>query len=288
MGKIDLCMQFVDQGALQREFVQNLQYGRCFVPSTSKVEVEVLSECTLTLQHPSGDHFTVAAQVVLVTPAGLGLQLRLAAPAAACALERFSTGQQTPEATIDAATSPSNTTAPPELDAEVESELNEQMSASDVQGSGEPVAAETDPRPPSDLQSVTRIQELRSLTMAQQQKIARQGELSDRVQLERLYGKAVWDALLSNPRLSVPEVARIARKGTVPRPLLDQIIDNRAWINTAQVRRALLGNTRVGTDGAMKLLRATPRHELKLIQKGTSYSPFIRDQARKLFIQSNR
>ncbi|MET0384581.1 MAG: hypothetical protein ABW321_01415 [Polyangiales bacterium] len=137
-----------------------------------------------------------------------------------------------------------------------------------------------------DLQQQESHQErLRHLNAAQQLKVARTGELADRIAVERLYGKQVWEALLHNPRLSVPEVARIARKGTVPKPLLELILENGAWIKADAVRRALLGNPKLGADAVLKLLRATPKHELKLIEKGTAYAQAVRESARKLLKQ---
>jgi hypothetical protein len=150
---------------------------------------------------------------------------------------------------------------------------------------------ESMPAPPTrgasvDLQSgASRQERLRHLTLPQQLKLARTGELADRVAVERLYGKQVWETLLHNPRLSIPEVARIARKGTVPKPLLDLILENGAWVKADAVRRALLGNPKIGNDAILKLLRATPKHELKLIEKGTAYGPSVRESARKLLKQ---
>ena len=142
------------------------------------------------------------------------------------------------------------------------------------------------PAHPVELQAQeTRQERLRHLNAAQQLKVARTGELADRIAVERLYGKQVWEALLHNPRLSIPEVARIARKGTVPKPLLDVILDNAAWIKADAVRRALLSNPKIGPDAVLKLLRATPKHELKMIEKGTAYGAAVRESARKLLRQ---
>lgn len=140
--------------------------------------------------------------------------------------------------------------------------------------------------PSTDLQAgASRQERLRNLNVAQQLKIARTGELADRVAVERLYGKQVWEALLHNPRLSIPEVARIARKGTVPKPLLDVILENAGWIKSDAVRRALLSNPKIGSEAVLKLLRATPRHELKMIERGTAYAAGVREAARKLLRQ---
>jgi hypothetical protein len=137
----------------------------------------------------------------------------------------------------------------------------------------------------TELQSFNKQAKLRHLNAAQQLKVARTGELADRIAVERLYGKQVWDALLHNPRLSTPEVARIARKGTVPKPLLEVILENGAWIKADAVRRALLSNPKLSADAVLKLLRITPKHELKMMEKGTAYGIPVRDAARKLLKQ---
>ncbi|HMI94114.1 MAG TPA: hypothetical protein VK509_22225, partial [Polyangiales bacterium] len=135
----------------------------------------------------------------------------------------------------------------------------------------------------ADLQKqAPRHERLRKLNVTQQYKLARVGELNDRVLLERMYGKGVWEGLLQNPKLTLPEVARIARKGSVPRPLIELIVENNAWIQSPLVRRALLSNPRVSAEGILKLLRITPRHELKVIYKTTTYSTQVREAARKV------
>jgi hypothetical protein len=123
---------------------------------------------------------------------------------------------------------------------------------------------------------------LRGLSMADAHKVAREGEVNERVVLERIYGKAVWEPLLRNQRLTVPEVARIARMGALPLPLLELIVSNGSWVNSPTVRRALLGNPRLGGELMIKVLRSTPRHELKLIPRQAGYSAAIKAAARKL------
>jgi hypothetical protein len=123
---------------------------------------------------------------------------------------------------------------------------------------------------------------LRGLTLVAQLKLAVSGELHERIMLERLYGKNVWETLLRNPRLTAPEVARIARYGSLPRVLLEQIVGNNAWLQVPEVRRALLSNPRLGTDQIMKVLRLTPKHELKLAAIQTAYPHAVRNAAKML------
>jgi hypothetical protein len=112
--------------------------------------------------------------------------------------------------------------------------------------------------------------------------MATSGELHERIVLERLYGKNVWETLLRNPRLSPPEVSRIARYGSLPRVLLEIIVGNNAWLQVPEVRRALLSNPRLATDQIMKVLRLMPKHELKVTATQTVYPHAVRNVARML------
>lgn len=123
---------------------------------------------------------------------------------------------------------------------------------------------------------------LRGLTLSAQVKMATSGELHERIVLERLYGKNVWETLLRNPRLSPPEVSKIARYGTLPRVLLDIIVGNNAWLQVPEVRRALLSNPRLATDQIMKVLRLMSKPELKLAAIQTVYPHAVRNVAKML------
>ncbi len=123
---------------------------------------------------------------------------------------------------------------------------------------------------------------LRGLSPVDQRKTAASHKMDERVVLERIYGKTVWKSLLDNSRITVPEVSRIARMGAMPRPLLEQIVSNATWLNAPHIRRALLSNPRLSGEMIMKVLRVTPRSELRLVAKQTTYSSQIRSAARKL------
>jgi hypothetical protein len=127
---------------------------------------------------------------------------------------------------------------------------------------------------------------LRGLTLVQQIKLAHTGEVQERILLERMYGKHVWDALLHNPRLTGPEVARIARMGTLPRTQLELILNNGGWLQIPEVRRALLANPRLGTDQILRVLRLVPKPELKLAATQTAYPFAVRDAAKRLLRES--
>lgn len=123
---------------------------------------------------------------------------------------------------------------------------------------------------------------MRSLTSVEQRRVALTGNLAERVMLERMYGPNVWEALLSSGRLSPPEVATIARKGTLPRPLVEAIAANAGWLASGEVQRALLSNPRSSAMVVAKVLRMMPKHELARVPMQTAYPASVRQAAKEM------
>jgi hypothetical protein len=235
---------FADLAALEQELHDNLERGGTFVLGEHGLCQD--DECEAVLVHPAGPRLCLPARVVLVVGG--------AAPGIGLAFVGFDT------AIRDAV----------------------------IEFVGESAEAPRDqPADPSERDQPDRVprnvhERLRRLTVAEQLKVAREGEVNERVVLERLYGKTVWEALLRNSRVTLPEVTRIARMGALPRPQLELIVATAAWLTSGQIRRALLQNHRLTREMVEKVLRATPKHELKLIPKQTAYPHAVRDAARRL------
>jgi hypothetical protein len=174
-------------------------------------------------------------------------------------------------------------TLPPEGTAERHGEDLDDLDAATEGGDGGEAGNHGDARDSARARFARNVHErLRGLNLAAQLKLAASGEQHERIVLERLYGKNVWEALLRNPRLTPPEIARIARYGSLPRVLLEIILSNGAWLQVPEVRRALLANPRLGTDQIVKVLRLTPKHELKLAAVQTAYPHAVRNAAKML------
>jgi DNA-binding CsgD family transcriptional regulator len=80
----------------------------------------------------------------------------------------------------------------------------------------------------------------------------------------------------------VAEVARLAKLGTMPRPLLEIILANGAWLQAGQVRRALLSNPRLSPEMVHRVLELMPRVELKLVPQQTAYPGPVRAAAKRM------
>jgi hypothetical protein len=123
---------------------------------------------------------------------------------------------------------------------------------------------------------------IRQLSLPDALRMARSGSMTERMALERIFGKLVWEALVQNPSLTVPEAARIAGMGILPQPLVDHIVGNPAWLASDEVRRRLLTNPRLRGQNLMKVLRAVPRGELADLVKQSGLPHSVREAARRL------
>jgi hypothetical protein len=132
----------------------------------------------------------------------------------------------------------------------------------------------------SDARQRNMFERIQALTVPEQLKLAGAGTLQERVVLERMYGPMVWESLLRNSRLTAPEAARIAKKGTLPRPLVDLIASKAGWLATVEVQRALLSNPRSSPMVVRKVLRVMPKTDLLLVPHQTAYPLSVRQAAK--------
>jgi hypothetical protein len=276
-----LSLTFPDRVALEREHAANLAYGRAFVAGATGYAM--FSPCTLVLRHPAhAAELQIACEVVMVLTEGpmrgVALQFSDRSDVARTALRVFveSGPVDTPSPAVPAAAVPATEPASEDAEADAANATDGETSAAEDEAEDEQAA-----RKPLNL-SQERQQRMRNLSPTERMRIAHGSILEERVLLERIYGSSVWEHLLRNPKISVPEVARMARKGTLPRPLLDVIADNEQWIRQSVIRRALLSNPRLNADAAGRVLRSMSSRELKLVPQQTAYPAIVRQVAQRL------
>jgi hypothetical protein len=253
-------LSFADGADLRALFEQELSKGRAFVPDATGVRE--FDACELVLEYAGRIH-SLRAEAVLVNAegprCGVGLQLAALDAVAMAELKAF---------VREAASDQPPIQAPPEPTHDA------------------PEASQAPPEPTDDAREKGATPSLhdriRALSPVEQQRTAVNGTLSERVALERLFGPSVWEALLSNPRLSVPEVATIARKGTVPRPLIETLASHPSWLAAPEVQRALLSNPRSTAAVVNKVLQIMARSDLVLVQRQSAYPHAVRAAAKKI------
>ncbi len=271
------------------QLARDLTAGGVFVAGCT---LALFADCDLVVRAADGDldrELVIAARVVFVNAGGAGLEL-VDCPAEQ--LQRLAELAMLPDrtrtielpVTVDDATTAADALAAGTDDPvaggddpTAGADANANTADPDAAGDG------TD-KPASGARPFARNvhERLRGLTLVQQIKIAQHGEVAERIVLERIYSKTVWEPLLRNPRVTGPEVARIARMGALPRPMLELICNNGGWLQLPEIRRALLSNPRLATDQIMRVLRLVPKHELKLATIQTSYPHAVREVAKRL------
>lgn len=262
-----LILHFADRGALREAFEQHLAHGRAFVPGAAGLAL--FSPCTLVLQlaDPCAQ-LALSCEVVMVVHADAQRGAEREGGVAVQLCDRSEAGLARVRAFVEAVTGTAQGAASellPAHDLAIDDFAEERDLAADQRAIVQARAAK-----------------LRNLTPQQRMQVARGSVPEERVLLERIYGSAVWELLLRNPKITLPEVARMARKGTMPRPLLDLIAENEQWVRHSLVRRALLGNPRLGADAINRVLRTLPPRELKLVPQQTAYPPSVRQAATRL------
>ncbi len=123
---------------------------------------------------------------------------------------------------------------------------------------------------------------VRGFSTREREICARSGALPERIALERCYGASVWEGVVQNPQVTPPEIARIARNGTIPKSVLGVIVANAGWLSVGEVQRALLSNPRVKGGELDRVLRALAPAELRRVVQQTAYRAAVRQAAQKL------
>jgi len=274
-------LRFDSAQSLLQELEANLRKGRTFVPG--QLAPADRSPCVVCVRHPdTGAEVELSGEVVFAQTegahVGVGVDLvdadldqRLSELLAARAASAGPTlelelAEPEPLALDELALEPLDPPSSSELAAD------EALAAGSVRPSGAP-----DSR-----RGITVHERVRKLTPAARDKLARSGNLSERVALERAFGASVWEPLLENSQITGAEIARIAKNGMAPATILSSIAGHAGWLAKPEVRRALLSNTRLPTAQLERVLRSLPPTELRLVPAQAAYPAAARAAARRM------
>lgn len=263
LPQFELAPESLDE--LRRCFERELRHKRAFIPGCFTAEEQQL--CLFVLVRPAGLRFEIEAKVVYAKRdepfAGVGLELVGLSGAKNTELLAF-------------------LNAPEPMNA-LPSSVESRPGSEPLESTEPSSSAETTPIGASNARRPKNLYErIRELSLRERDQVARDGALSERVALERTFGSSIWEALLQNPQLTHPEVAHIAKNGTLSVPLIANIVANSSWLQSGEVRRALLSNPRLNGAHLERVLRAMPRWDLKQLAQLSSARQQVRLAAKKL------
>ena len=125
---------------------------------------------------------------------------------------------------------------------------------------------------------------VRALSRTEKLLLAPKADRSERAVLAQDNDQQVLHALLRNPRLTLEEVARIARSTLLAAVSAELIAKTAQWSASAEIRSALVGNPRTPTPLALRLLPTLPEPEIRQIAKATAVSQALRQAALRLIV----
>jgi hypothetical protein len=258
----ELTLRYSGAEELAEDFESNLRKGRAFVPGASALPQR--GACTLHIERPDGGTLDLPAEAVWISEhpetGGVGLELVNFDADARDSLRAF-VDMSEPPRTISG-------TRPRQLPPDASSNTQDAM----------------DEGAPNSEAPVERNlhDQVRNLSLAERDALARIGNLPERVALERRYGGSVWEGLLQNPMLTTREVSRMAKSGNLPTTLLNLIVANAGWLSDTNIRGALLQNPRVSGMHLERVLRAATQADLRIIAEQTSLRTQVRTAAKRL------
>lgn len=223
--------EFESEEELRDEHRTNLSVGALRLPTSEKVALHTALQ--VTLRGPWGGESSVRATVVAELADGIALVIDGdAEKILARLLERVMVAEQ------------SQTPA------------------------GEDEGATSDDSPEKSRNAWDRV---RALSQMEKILLAVKAERSERAMLLQDNDPRVLLSLLRNPRVTVDEVARLAKSSFLTYQIADVIVKTAQWMGNLDVRTGLIHNPKTPPAFALRILPTLPESEIKAIARaGTS------------------
>ena len=123
---------------------------------------------------------------------------------------------------------------------------------------------------------------LGKLKMAERLKAAMFGNSIVRRLLIVNPSRMVQDAVLSNPRLTVPEIEDFAKNSNMDSQVLRAIAQNSSWTRTYKVKLNLVTNPKTPQDISLKWLKFLNKQDIKNIGRSKNVPQVLQVAAKKL------
>ncbi|MFH1809513.1 MAG: hypothetical protein ABIJ09_12260 [Pseudomonadota bacterium] len=126
---------------------------------------------------------------------------------------------------------------------------------------------------------------LRTMTVAQQVKLAMVGNKEVRSLLLRSTVRMVAEAAIRSPKITEMEVIAASTSRSVQDSVIRLIASNREWTRMYQVKISLCNNPKTPLSFTMSFLRGLRLHDLKSIAKSKNIPSALTEQAKRLLNQ---
>lgn len=126
---------------------------------------------------------------------------------------------------------------------------------------------------------------IRKLAVPARVKLALTGGKEARQILARDHVKLVQQCVLYNPRISLEEVAAMAKNRSLHGELLRHIANQRDWVRQYQIRLALVLNPKTPLQVSLNLFSGIQERDVRLLAKSRNVPSVLQAQARRTLLR---
>jgi hypothetical protein len=228
-GSAAFTVEFDSEAELREEHRLNLAHNALRLQTAETLPLH--ASVLLTLRGPSGGEAFAKATVVAALPDGIALAIEGQPDQILVRLLQARAGEEHTEAS-----------APHASPAKVASDSEEKGASS--------------------------WERIRGLSQMEKLLMAVKADRSERAVLLQDNDPRVLLSVLRNPRLTVEEVARMAKSSYVNYQIADVIVKTAQWMASVDVRLALVNNARTPPAFALRILPSLPVPEIRNIARG--------------------
>jgi hypothetical protein len=143
-----------------------------------------------------------------------------------------------------------------------------------------------------DLQEVvkeakTTLQKINALTISERVKLALTGERTQRMILVKDPNKMVSLAVLESPKISMDEIALLARNKSLPGELIAKISKKRDWTKNYIIIHELVQNPKTPIKDALSFIKKLYLKDLQTISRDKNINPVVRNLAANYYKQKS-
>ncbi len=133
-----------------------------------------------------------------------------------------------------------------------------------------------------DIQKERLVRRIQKMTVSEKIKMAMKGNSEARGILMKDSNKLVVMSVLSNARITDPEIEAMARNRSIIEDALRAISKNREWMKKYSVQLALVTNSKTPPAIAMRFIPTLKKKDIGLLEKNKNVSEAVRTMAKKL------
>jgi hypothetical protein len=133
----------------------------------------------------------------------------------------------------------------------------------------------------------TTLQEINALSISERIRLALTGERTQRMILVKDPNKMVALSVLESPKISIDEIALLARNKSLPSEVIAKISKKRDWTKNYIIIHELVQNPKTPINDALSFIKKLYLKDLQMISRDKNINPVVRSLALNYYRQKS-